>query len=71
MVSANSQLALIHGLLMNSVNNRPVFAQMVHNTDDDSLQLLVISDFLRFTVQQVLLDKVTHPLWLMIFKRFG
>jgi hypothetical protein len=50
MVQANSQLALVHGLLLNSVNNTPVYVEMVHNTDDDSIMLLVIKDFATFVV---------------------
>ena len=39
MVQANSQLVKVAGLFMN-VKNRPVFVQIVHNTDDDTILLL-------------------------------
>ena len=37
MVEANSQLAHVHGLLINSVNNSALYVEMVHNTDDDTV----------------------------------
>ena len=37
MVSANSQLVGIHGMLMNTVNNKAAFVELVLNTDDESL----------------------------------
>ena len=52
MVQANSQMLKVLGLLMN-VKNRPVFAQVVHNTDDDSIYLLYIKDFSGFKVKEV------------------
>jgi len=55
MVQANSQMLKVLGLFMN-VKNRPVFAQVVHNTDDDSIYLLYIKDFSGFKVKEVQLN---------------
>ena len=71
MVAENSQMTLVNGLLMNSVNNQPVFVQVVFNSDNEALSLLIIVDFTKFDIIQVDLDKVEHPLWHMIFFRFG
>ena len=71
MVSANSKLALVHGLLINSINNTAIFCQLVHNTDDDSIILLLISEFSKFPVQQILLSEIENSLWNMIVSRFG
>ena len=67
MVSANSQLAPVHGLFVNSVNNQCIFIQLVHNTDDDSLILMLITDWNTYNCQMYNLDKISHPLWVMIF----
>ena len=71
MVAENSQMTLVNGLLMNSVNNQPVFVQVVFNSDNEALNLLVIIDFTKFDILQIELDKVEHDLWKMIFLRFG
>ena len=71
MVAENSQMSLVNGLLMNSVNNQPVFVQVVFNSDNEALSLLIIVDFTKFDIIQVDLDKVDHPLWHMMFHRFG
>lgn len=71
MVAENSQMTLVNGLLMNSVNNQPVFVQVVFNSDNEALTLLIIVDFTKFDIIQVDLDKVDHPLWHMMFFRFG
>ena len=71
MVAENSQMTLVNCLLMNSVNNQPVFVQVVFNSDNEALNLLVIADFTKFDIIQIELDKVEHDLWKMIFLRFG
>ena len=52
MVQANSQMVKVAGLLINA-KNRPVFVQIVHNTDDDSILLLYIKDFKKFAVKEL------------------
>ena len=71
MVQANSQLALVHSLLVNLMCNKAMFVQFIHNTDDDSLILILISDFIRFKIREVRLNEVDEPIWHMIYKRFG
>ena len=71
MVVANSQFICIYGLMINSLENQPCFVQILHNTDDDSLILMLISDFKTFKVTTIDLKQVKHPLWLMIYHRFG
>ena len=64
-------LALIHSNFVNTVSNQAIFVQVVHNTDDDSLILLLISDFSSMRIKEVRLNEVDDPLWMMIFHRFG
>ena len=64
-------MSLVNGLLMNSVNNQPVFVQVIFNADTEILTLLLVIDFTKLEMMQVDLDKVDHPLWNMIFLRFG
>ena len=71
MVIANSQVLLVHGLFINSVDNNAVFVQIVHQTDDDTLLLFYITDFTTFKVNIIPLKDIKHPIWKMIFKRFG
>ena len=33
--------------------------------------MLLIKDFIKFDIQEVKLDELDHPLWDMIYKRFG
>ena len=44
---------------------------MVHNTDDDTISLLVISNFHEIKVKEYRMQFVEHPLWQMLFDRFG
>ena len=53
------------------IRDRPVFVQVLLNTDNDSLMLLIISNFITLQIQHVELEKVEHPLWDIIYKRFG
>lgn len=71
MVSANSQLVLVHSLIINSLSNQAIFLQLVHNTDDDSLLLLYIEDFKSYQVKEIRLNQITNPLWHMVYTRFG
>ena len=61
----------IQGMLMNSISYEPVFVQVVFNQDLETLLLLLILDFSSFDIIEVNLSKVNHPLWNMIFSRFG
>ena len=36
-----------------NVKNRPVFIQLVHNTDDDTILLLFIAEFQKFRVSEI------------------
>lgn len=81
MVRMNSQLVLLQGLLINSMDYKPIFVQLVHNTDDDGLLMFFVRDFSGFEdyrnegkgveVRVVELCRVEHPIWKMIFNRFG
>ena len=51
MVIANSQLILVHGILINTLEQECVFVQIVHNTDDDNLLLFYITDFQSMNVK--------------------
>lgn len=71
MVQDNSQLTKVSGIFMNSINNQPVFVQVVLNSDDESLILFVIKNFATLDCQCIALDKIEHRLWKMIHARFG
>lgn len=43
----------------------------MHNTDDDSLILLLITDFRTFKIKEVKLNLIEDPIWEMIYHRFG
>ena len=70
MVQANSQLVKVAGLFMN-VKNRPVFIQLVHNTDDDTILLLFIAEFQKFRVTEIQLSGMDHPYWRLLEERAG
>ena len=44
---------------------------MVFNSDNETLTLLLIFEFTTFDIKEIALDQVDHPLWQMIFHRFG
>ena len=67
----NSQLVMLQGLLINSMDYKPIFVQMVHNTDNDGLLMFYISEFQQMEVRVVSLDSVDHAMWRMIYSRFG
>ena len=70
MVQANSQLVKVAGLFMN-VKNRPVFIQLVHNTDDDTILLLFIVEFQKFKVTEIQLSGMDHPYYRLLEERAG
>ena len=70
MVQANSQLVKVAGLFMN-VKNMPVFIQLVHNTDDDTILLLYIKDFKKFKVKEIQLSGLDHPYYKLLEERSG
>ena len=71
MVRMNSQLVMLQGLLINSMDYKPIFVQLVHNTDNDGLLMFYITDFDEMQTRVVALDTIDHPMWRMIFNRFG
>lgn len=72
MVKANSQIEPIQGLILNTVNNLPVFVQLVHNTTDDSIILLFIKDFNTLKIEEVPLSEIQHLYHLRIlYERYG
>ena len=70
MVQANSQMVKVAGLFMN-VKNRPIFVQIVHNTDDDTILLLYIDDFKKFKVKEVQLSGLDHTYYKLLEERAG
>ena len=60
---------------------KPIFVQLVHNTDDDGLLMFYVKDFdgledhrnegRGVEVRVVELRAVEHPIWKMIYSRFG
>ena len=72
MVKANSQLDPIQGLILNTVNNLPVFVQLIHNTTDDSIILLFIKDFNTLKIEEVpLVDIIHHSQLKILLERYG
>ena len=43
----------------------------MHNTDDDSLILLLITDFRTFKIKEIKLSLIEDSIWEMIYHRFG
>jgi len=43
----------------------------VHNTDNDGLLMFYMQEFEKMEVRVIALDSVEHPLWRMIYNRFG
>jgi len=43
----------------------------VHNTDNDGLLMFYMQEFEKMEVRVIALDSVQHPLWHMIYNRFG
>ena len=70
MVQANSQLVKVAGLFMN-VKNVPIFVQLVHNTDDDTIILLYIKDFKKYKVKEVKLSGLDHTYYKLLEERAG
>jgi len=72
MVKANSQLALVHAQIL-EVDHflAPIFAQLVHNTDDDSLLLLLITDFRSMEIKEIHLGHYKSAGWALLSERYG
>ena len=49
----------------------PVFAQLVHNTDDDSLLLLIITDFKELEIKEIHLGHFKQTSWKLLTERYG
>ena len=45
--------------------------QIILNSDDESLMMFVITNFATLDCKCIALDKIDHPLWKMINRRFG
>ena len=71
MVRMNSQLVMLQGLLINSMDYKPIFVQLVHNTDNDGLLMFYMTEFEHMEVRVISLEAVDHAIWRMIFNRFG
>lgn len=54
-----------------NVKNRPVFIQLVHNTDDDTILLLFIAEFQKFRVSEIQLSGMDHPYYRLLEERAG
>ena len=73
MVSDNSQLALVNALLMeiDVFRIEPIFVQLVHNTDDDSLNLLVIKDPATMKIKEISIARINSSNRILLQERYG
>ena len=74
MVQANTTLVPIHSQLvyLDVELTQRSFCQLVHNTDDDSLSLLIIVDLFKPVVKEVALEaKLLDPNWDLLRTRYG
>ena len=59
LIYANSQYVTIHFELYRlDEGDYPVYIELVHNTDDDSLMLFLVDDMKEFTVKEAKLDSL-------------
>jgi hypothetical protein len=69
LVQANSQTAQIHSQIIDI--GEFIFTQLVHNTDDDSLFLILIWNFGNYAIIDIPLSKLNFTDLNMLTKRFG
>lgn len=60
-------------MYINDKDDYPVFLELVHNTDDDSLILFYVDDATDLNVKEVnmTLDLSENQFWQLILQRFG
>ena len=73
MVQDNSQVLLMHHMIMeiDIFRAHPLSVQLVHNTDEDSLSLLLIDDFVSFKITEVSLARLNSKNRRLLMERFG
>ena len=72
LIYANSMYVTIHfELFIIDRDDFPVYLELVHNTDDDSIILFVVSDPKEINAREIRLDILDMAEWVMIKQRFG
>ena len=73
MVQDNSQLAPINSLAMeiDMFRSEPVLIQLIHNTDDDNLILLIIKDFNQMKIKEFAFAKLNSANRFILEERYG
>ena len=73
MVQDNSQVLIKHHMVMeiDIFRSNPISVQLVHNTDEDSLSLLLINDFESFKITEISLAHLNSINRKLLMERFG
>ena len=67
LIYANSMYVTIHfELFIIERDEFPVYLELVHNTDDDSIILFVVSDPKEIIAREIRLDTLDLPEWFML-----
>lgn len=72
LIYANSMYVTVHfELFIVNREDFPVYLELVHNTDDDSIILFIVQDPKELGVSEVKLDNLENFNWQIIKRRFG
>jgi hypothetical protein len=72
LIYANSLFASIHSEFYEfNISETPLFLELVHNTDDDSLLVLLIQDMNSPKVLELKLNTLSDYSWLILKERYG
>ena len=72
LIYANSMYVTIHSeLYIVERDIFPIYLELVHNTDDDSILLFIVNDPKELIVREIKLGTLDNENWLMIKHRFG
>lgn len=72
LIYANSLYVTIHFELFRLEEGEyPVYIELVHNTDDDSLILFLVDDVKDLSVKEARLDNLEDTNWYILKTRFG
>lgn len=71
LIYANSLFSTVHCEIYEIEKDLPLYLELIHNTDDDSLLLYLIQDPVECKVMEIVLDSVKDENWLILKARYG
>ncbi|CDW89734.1 UNKNOWN [Stylonychia lemnae] len=72
LIYANSQYVTIHfELFLINEDEPPIYIEIVHNTDDDSVILFIVADIVDFLVHEIPISTLDNTDFWLIKERFG